>query len=49
MGAPTSQRRQRSSLDQYIGYMDLMSELVETKPSSFEEEMQKIVLVDAMV
>ena len=37
VGAPTSQRRQRRSPNQYTGYMALMIESVETDPSSFEE------------
>jgi len=49
VGAPTSQRMQRRSLDQYTGYMALMSESVETKPSSFKEAVQSLVWVDAMV
>ncbi len=36
-GEPTSQCRHRRSPYWYIGYMALMSELVETKPSSFKE------------
>ena len=39
VGAPKSQSRQRRSPDQYTGYMALMSESVETEPSSFEEAM----------
>jgi len=49
VGAPTSQRRQRRSLDQYTCYMALMSESVENESSSFEEEVGKPVWVDAMV
>jgi hypothetical protein len=41
VGAPTSQHRQRRSPDRYTGYMALMSELVETEPSSFEEASEK--------
>lgn len=37
------------SLDRYNGYMALMSELVEKKPSSFEEAVQQQVWVYAMV
>ena len=48
-GAPTSQRRQRRSPDRYTGYMALMSESVETEPSSFEEAVQQLVWVDSMV
>lgn len=39
VGAPTSQHRQRRSLDRYTSYMALMSESVEIEPSSFEEAM----------
>ena len=37
VGAPTSQRRQRRSPEQYTGYMDLMSGGIDIEPSSFEE------------
>ena len=37
------------SLDRYNGYMALMSDLVEKKPSSFEEAVQQQVWVYAMV
>jgi len=33
----------------YTGYMELMIELIETKPSSFEEEVAQPIWVDAMV
>lgn len=49
VGAPTSQRRQRRSPDRYTGYMSLMSTSVEVEPSSFEEEAQQPVWVNAMV
>ena len=49
VGAPTSQHKQRRSLDRYIGYMSLMSESVESEPSSFEKAIQQPVWVDAMV
>ena len=49
VGAPTLQRRKRTSLDWYIGYMALMSESVETEPSSIEEAVKQIVWVDFMV
>ena len=41
VGAPTSQHRQRRSLDRYTGYMALMSESVEIEPFSFKEEVRK--------
>jgi len=49
VGAPTSQHRQRRSLDQYTGYMDLISKSVDIDPSLFKEAVQKAVWVDAMV
>lgn len=49
MGAPPNQCRMRRSPNQYTSYMDLMSELVETKPSSFKEAVEQIVWVDSMV
>ena len=49
VGAPTSQCRQRRSLDKYTRYMALMSECIVTEPSSFEEEVQQIIWVDTMV
>ena len=41
--------RQTRSLERYIGYMALMAELIETKPSYFEEEIEQPIWVDAMV
>ena len=35
VGAPTSQRRQRQSLDRFTRYMALMSKCIVTEPSSF--------------
>ena len=49
MGVPSSQCRQRISLERYNGYMALVGECVETKPSSFEEVVQQPIWVDAMV
>ena len=49
MRAPSSQRRQRRSPERYTGYMALVGECVETKPSSFEEAVQRPIWVDAMV
>ena len=49
VGAPTSQCRQRRSPNRYTGYMALMSESVEIEPSSFEEEVQQPVWIDAMI
>ena len=37
VGAPLSQRRQRTSPERYTGYMAPVGECVETEPSSFEE------------
>ena len=47
VGDRSSQRMQRRSPDQYTGYMDLMTDLVETEPSSFEEAVEQPVWVDA--
>eukprot|EP00253_Pinus_taeda_P025183 PITA_25183 len=49
VGHPSSQCRQRRSLKRYTSYMALVGECVESEPSSFEEEVQKLVWVDAMV
>ena len=49
VGAPASQHRKRMSPNQYTGYMDLMRKSVEFESSSFEEEMQHTIWVDAMV
>ena len=49
VGAPTSQRRQRRSPESYTRYMAIMSKCVVTEPSSFKEEVQHRVCVDAMV
>ena len=49
MGAPSSQRRQRRSPERYTRYLDLMRECVVIESSSFKEEVQKPVWVDAMV
>jgi len=49
VGQPSSQHRQRRSPERYTGYMALVGECVDTKPSSFEEEVQQPVWVDAMV
>ena len=37
---PSSQRRQRRSLEGYTCYMALVGEFIETEPSSFEEVVQ---------
>jgi hypothetical protein len=37
VGAPTSQRRQRQSPDQFTRYMALMRKCIVTEPSSFQE------------
>ena len=49
VGEPSSQRRQRRSLDRYSGYMSLVGKCVETEPYSFEEAVQQPIWVDAMV
>lgn len=49
VGAPSNLHKQRRSPDCYTSYMDLMTELVEIKPSSFKEVVEKPVCVDAMV
>lgn len=49
MGQPSSQRRQRISLERYTGYMDLVGECVATETSSFQEAVKQPVWVDAMV
>eukprot|EP00253_Pinus_taeda_P027804 PITA_27804 len=48
VGAPTSQCRKRSP-NRYTRYMALMTDLIEAKPSSFEEVVEQPVWVDAMV
>ena len=49
VGAPTSQRKQRRSLERCTGYLALMGECVVTEPSSFKEAVQKLVWVDGTV
>ena len=49
MGAPSSQRRKRRSPERYTRYMALAGECVETEPSSFDEAVQQLIWVDAMV
>eukprot|EP00253_Pinus_taeda_P008558 PITA_08558 len=49
VGQPASQHRHRRSPERYIGYMALVWECVKTEPSSFEEAVQYLVWVDAMV
>ena len=46
---PTSQRRQRESPDRFTRYMALMSKCIVTKPYYFEEAVQELTWVDAMV
>ena len=46
---PTSQCRQRQSLDLFKGYMALMGKCIVTEPYSFQEVVQKPTWVDAMV
>ena len=49
VGAPKSLHRQKKTLDRFTGYMALMSKCIVTEPSSFEEEVQQPIWVDAMV
>eukprot|EP00253_Pinus_taeda_P025964 PITA_25964 len=49
VGAPSSQHRQRRSPKRYTGYMALAGECVEIESSSFEETVQQLIWVDAMV
>ena len=49
VGAPTSERRNRESLDRYTRYMALTRDSVETGPSSVVEALQQLVWVDGMV
>ena len=49
MGVPSNLRRKRRSLEWYTGYMAIMIEFVETEPSFFEEAIEQLVWVDAMV
>ena len=49
VGVPTSQCKQRQSPDRFTGYMALMSKCIVTKLSSFEEVVEDIAWVDAMV
>ena len=49
VGAPSIFHRHRRSPKWYIGYMALMTKLIEIDPSSFEEAIEQPVWVDAMV
>eukprot|EP00253_Pinus_taeda_P002750 PITA_02750 len=49
VGEPSYQCRQRRSLERYTGYMALVAECVEIEPYSFEEAVQQLIWVDAMV
>ena len=49
VGAPSNLRKQTRSLERHTGYMALMAELIETKPSYFDEEIEQPIWVDAMV
>ena len=49
VGPPTTQHRQRQSLDRYTGYMALVSQCVVTSPSSFEEGVEEPAWADAMI
>ena len=45
VGAPTSQCRQRRSLEWYTGYMSLVKKDTEIEPSSFEEAINQFGLM----
>ena len=49
MGYPSNFRKKRRSPERFTGDMALMTELIEIEPSYFEEEIEKLVWVDAMV
>jgi len=49
VGAPLSLGRQRRSPERYTGYKALVGECVDTQPSSFEDAVQQLIWVDAMV
>lgn len=49
VGAPPNLHRQRRSPERYTGYMDLMTRLVGTDPSSFKEAVERPTWVDAMM
>ena len=49
VGAPTSLRRQRWSLERFTGYMALMRKCIVIEPNFFEEELQQPIWVGAMV
>ena len=49
MRAPSNLCRKTRSPKRHTGYMALMVELIETKPSYFDEEIEQPIWVDAMV
>jgi len=49
VGAPSNKCRKRRSPYQYTSYMALITKLVDTDPSFFEEAIEKPIWVDAMV
>ena len=48
LGAPSNQYRKGRSPDRYTDYMDLVTELVDTKSSNFKEVIEKLVWVDVV-
>jgi hypothetical protein len=49
VGVPTSQRRQRQSLDRFTRYMALMRKCIVTEPSYFYEAVHDPTWFDSMV
>jgi len=49
VGAPSNMCKKRRSPERYTGCIALMTKLVDTEPSSFEEVVEKLVWVDEMV
>ena len=49
VGAPSNLHKQSRSSERYIGYMALMTDLIETKPSYLEDIVKKLFWVDATV
>jgi len=48
VGAPSNFHRKRRSPDWHIGYMSIMTKLVENESSSLEEAIKQHVWLDAM-
>lgn len=49
VGNPPNLCQQTRSPERYIGYMSLMAKLIGTKPSCFEEAIEKPIWVDLIV